>query len=546
MVDDLNIDAIVSDEFTDPLRKLGEALESIDEIAEDTFPIEAKVDNYTKTKNDLEDLADAADDIDDVHVTTTTGGGGGAASATSGGGGGGVSATPDGSGRSRFLDIDEVLDLRDQLGEDFDFERLVNRRGDITSERELVAPSLGDRIDNDAFFDALRRGDIDLDILDKDDSLTRLRQRGLLDEEAELTDILEDVNPKMGDFFKVLASLLPLIAVFVGALPAAIGGIIALAGAAVAAAGALAAVGGLGILGIGLQDGQFSMDPIRDELESVKNAFIEAFGPLAESFAPTLRELFRDIEDLFFAVASRGRVLQQFEDDIRAVGDALVRFIPPLLASMGNLGQAAAPILGQIATFLAQTDFGSLFAGLLADTLPTLRVFVDSLLTALPAIYALSKGFLLVATFITALLSGLLGFLESLGPLLTAIGVLVGGFLVMYTVIAVTKVAIGGMISVMGSLALASEVASASMVTLISVLTLGLAAAVYLISDLLSPLSEKMREVRENVENIQSRNGRQFGRGGNVYVVEGDREQRNRTIESSRYGGGGTGPAFGG
>lgn len=261
----------------------------------------------------------------------------------------------------------------------------------------------------------------------------------------ESDGIFSGLNLRMTDFYDVLASLLPLLLTFVGALPAAITGILTLGTAALAAAGALGGIGALAFGGLAKQRGATIGEGFQDILKEVKSDFLDAFSPLMESFTPLARDAIEGLEELFDTIAAQGHVLQQLRDDARAFGGFIMDFVPPLLASLGNLAEAFSPIFGAFAEWLKGADIIAGFAQVTRRALPSLLHLTGALVGLLPLIVDMSLGFLHVSSSILTAITAFTKLLGLFSPILNALGLtgellggLAGTFLVLTSVIALT------------------------------------------------------------------------------------------------------------
>jgi len=217
----------------------------------------------------------------------------------------------------------------------------------------------------------------------------------------ELKIGIRDLQFTMGTFHQIIASVIPFLGVFVGAMPAAITGVVALGGAALAAAGALAAVGGLGLLGLSLQ-GQagVTMGPIQDALNQLKNSFLDAFAPLAREFAPVIENTITELDMMMGPLSSAAGALTQFRNIFMDMAGGLTDTLPSLVSDTLAFSQAAMPVLSGVATFIMGKDLLGFLANQLALALRELFALGTALVEILPAIVRISQGFLQFASML--------------------------------------------------------------------------------------------------------------------------------------------------
>lgn len=203
----------------------------------------------------------------------------------------------------------------------------------------------------------------------------------------------------MADLHNVLAKVIPLLLVFVGALPAAIGGLLGLATAAVSAAAALGAVTGLAGYGFALQAGDGDvMSGMQEILERVQESFTDAFGPIARDLAPLFEDGLEGLENFFDTLASHGNILRSLTDDARAFGSFMSEYIVGIATTMGRLADTAAPLFALLANVVEELDLIEGFTRFLAETLPSLIAFGAALGDIITRLANMSVGFLQVAT----------------------------------------------------------------------------------------------------------------------------------------------------
>lgn len=233
----------------------------------------------------------------------------------------------------------------------------------------------------------------------------------------------------MEKVWDAFAKLLPVLLVFVGALPAAITGIVALGAAALGAAAGLAALGGLTVLSGAFMMGDGNIAKGLQELRTViKDQFLTAFVPLFGSFDDLFRDAISGLGDFFDALAARGDVLTQLKDDARALGGLVIDFVPSALAMLVRMGEAFMPIFAMFGEW-ASMNFDNFLRGLVNvfnRILPFALMMIDAFLRMLPVIIDLSMGFFFASSIIIQFISSLLQLFNVLGPLGTFLATIIG------------------------------------------------------------------------------------------------------------------------
>lgn len=275
---------------------------------------------------------------------------------------------------------------------------------------------------------------------------------------ARLGRTLRKVTPEMSDFklrmssmHNALATLIPVLLVFIGAIPAAITAILGLAAAAASAAAALIAIGAFGALGVGLEGGEFKMDNLKDVLEDIKDSFIEAFAPLAERLQPLFMDAVDGLEHFFNAIARQGDALMSLTDEARDFGSFLIDYIPDVLRSMAATVQAFRPVFEDIADYLRDATILRTLTDLAMQAIPVFAEMTQKIIEALPAIVKMSIGFARVATVIIDAISGFAWLLSLVGIGPELFGLLAGAALTLATTFSLLNTAIVG--SLISSLA---------------------------------------------------------------------------------------------
>lgn len=398
-----NLEIVVDVDISKAVAALSELQDELQDIADEINKVDARgtegIDINTRLKSIDDDLAalsmkieawEAANSVDiDTNVEGFRGG--------AGGGGGGRIAQKTMPGRLQMMEASQA----DNIGELFD---MMNFRG---GRRQRDRGLLGTAIDSVS------------------ESL------------GSMTDSIQNFDLRMSDMHNALAKLVPLLLMFIGALPAAITAIFGLAVAAGAAAAGLLALAGLGALGVGLQDGQFDAQRLQDVMMEVRDDFIEAFAPLAERVQPLFEDAIRGLDRFFQAVANEGDALAGLTDEARAFGSFLMGFMPGALRDLGAMVEALAPIFGNIGDFLDDefTNVMRMLTGLTAEAVPMLATLVLTIGRMIPAIVRMSNGFLF---FTAVLLKGI----SLIGAFLRLIGISpeVFGGLIAFTLLAVSAI----------------------------------------------------------------------------------------------------------
>jgi len=340
-----------------------------------------------------------------------------------------------------------------------------------------------------------------------------------------------DLQFTMGTFHDLFASVLPLVGVFAGALPAAIGGVAALGAAALGAAGVLAGIGALGAMGMSLeQTGEVSMEPIAEQLSQLSSAFVDAFAPLAQSLAPTVEQAFETIEQMFGPLATASQGLLAFRDEFTALVEGIAGALPGVVRNVLAFTDAIMPTLQGVINFVAEQDILGALAQTLSKAAPELQNMGEALVQIVPAVLTLSQGFLVMASAIVEIIGVAAAFFNVLGPLGQAIGFVIGALL---TVIAATSLwstaiaALSGTIIVDAVAAFASYTVgvivsmhatfglATAILTLISIVTLGVGAVAGL-AGAFSLLSGEIGGARKELENFANTQSSMRGMGGDL------------------------------
>jgi hypothetical protein len=268
---------------------------------------------------------------------------------------------------------------------------------------------------------------------------------------------IEEFDLRMSDVHNALARLVPLILLFVGTLPAVITAVVGLAAAAASAAAALLAIGGLGALGVGLVDGQFSMDRLTDVLEGIRDDFIEAFAPLAERLEPVFMDAVDGLDMFFQSIANQGDALMQLTDEARAFGGFVMDFFPDVLRMMAGLVEALSPQLAAIGTFLQNNlmNIVRTLVQLTVDALPAVSNLIQQLMRAIPPLIEFSIGMTMVASAVLDTIGLLTSFLNKIGISSRILGIVIGSVLALATAVLLLNSAFGTALILIGKYAAA-------------------------------------------------------------------------------------------
>lgn len=378
---------------------------------------------------------------------------------------------------------------------------------------------------------------------DASDSLTdAAKSAGQMADVAEdATEAIDLTNIRMSDLHNLLAALVPLLLVFIGAVPALLGALVALAAAAIAAAAGLAALAGFGALGFALARAgpDNLMEGFSEIIDEITEDFLDAFAPLAERLAPLFERALDGLDRLFQGIADRGDVLVAFSQTAQAFGAFMQDFLPDLLADMGEMARAFGPFFGELMDVFDFSVLGAL-TEFMAQAADDTILFMELLIPFLAVIGEMSIGFLRVVNAIGLLLQGFFQILNLLPISAEAWGVLIASILTAATVMflaskmaAIAAVGITGLTAAVGSL-----------ITVLAPLLL-LSVAVFAIAnhfDLLGTNIEKAtRSLREfnrlgkgmrrnpffdpNLQPGQVRRGRGSGVGSINVTVEGNADE---------------------
>lgn len=470
---------------------------------------------------------------------------------------------------NKDVDIDVGIDQKqmDLLRAQATTARVRNRGERALAAREGVGIMPGR--DTDAMQRLLRQRTRDNDALDID--LPRppdvdvgfprlMSRRG--EDGPSWQGILKDFSTlrvSMGMFMNLMASFIPLFAVFVGALPAAIAGLGALAVGALAAAGALAGVVGLGVGAMMFEGGELNVSELQDKVREALDTALESFAPVMNSLQPVAEDMFRSMNFIMRDLAAHMRSLLNLTDEAGAFFDWLGGVLGPAIEETILFGEAVAPVMGLIAGGIGDIDWFGIMAGVIADTLPLLVTFTGLIMNMLPAIYQMSLGFFRVANAITAFFSILWALLDLFGPLPMILGSLIALILtavsatalwslatgnLMTRVYEVTSFITGKMVSVIATYttsmfgaAAGTWAAYAATAALIGLLTFGLAPVISSVVGTITGMNNSLGNTTDQLRSFQQQQNRI---GGNFHGAGGGGQggpgystaQTNITIEA--------------
>jgi hypothetical protein len=473
----LNLVSKVEDEFTEPLERLEQSLRSVDDQIRDTgrgrdhVRIDVEV-NSGDAVAELEALDAAAETLEDeavVDIESERDIADPTVSASGGGGGGGVAMTDAGEEQRTFA-ISNWGEWADELGPYLDTNALANRGGEVTRLDMALEDGLDDVVDMDELVRRSRDPDSNitgrtisdlttggvneamdaLDVINReDDSLTMLGASPDASKQfRRMKKSLADMRFTMGHFHQMIASVIPILGVFVGALPAAIVGVGALATAALGAAAALGGIAGLGAVGMMLtREGGLSTDSLMQRLREVGDSYLEAFAPLARSLAPVMESAIASVERMSGPLADASAGLLAFRDEFQGVTAFITGALPSFTNELLAFSHAAAPLVADVVGAISGVDFFGFFAQELASAWPALVMMGQAITQILPAIVHLSQGFLVVAAVLTGVV-GMVSMLANQFPMLTtAIGAVIGALVILISVTTLYTIATNGLVS---------------------------------------------------------------------------------------------------
>jgi len=330
--------------------------------------------------------------------------------------------------------------------QDLDGDNLIRATGD-TSEVDL---SMDERRE------LYGLGDLpDQQLEDRGGGFNIRRQGGFLKQlrrqSGDLLEEFKDAEFTIESFHKIFAAMVPLVVVFVGAMPAAIS---ALAGLATAGVAAAAALGGLGALAIGgmmlTPSGQLSTAPLMERLRGLFDTFLTEFEPVMRQFEGLAIGAFDEFEQMLGPLAQASMSLTVLEDEFSAVVSTITNGLPRAVQAATAFAEVTGPILSTVLGQLMSSNVLKFFANQLNRLAPIIYVLIASLKQILPAIIRVSEGFLLVVTGLS-MFAAALSFVINKVPLLGQIlGALVSVILVAVSATTLYSLTLGALSTSLG------------------------------------------------------------------------------------------------
>lgn len=411
-----NLEIIVDVDISEAVAKLADLQEELQDLAESISRVDAQGSEGIDIRTDIDNVEDDLSKL---------------------------KAKIEAFEQSNELDIDSDIDSNGGLAEamgwlDMPVEEAAGRAGmDISdlgvNEAEFsdIGETLGEALGNaigtsTEVGEAFRGGDGGDEGIDLSEGIRRAKRQL-----NDMTDSLSVFQFNMADMHNIMARLIPLLLVFVGAIPAAYTALIGLATAAFAAAASLAAIAGLGALGVGLVGGQFDMQRITDMFEEVRSAFIEAFAPLAERLQPIFEGAIDGLERFFQSIANQGQALMALADEAQAFGGFIMDFVPGALRVLAGLVESMAGIFGDIGRSISN-NFSSIIRTLVeltAEAVPVVAEMAQIIGSALPSIIRMSIGFAQVANNVMQFIGFLFRLIGLLGITPEQFGLVTGAIL---------------------------------------------------------------------------------------------------------------------
>lgn len=253
----------------------------------------------------------------------------------------------------------------------------------------------------------------------------------------EAIDEFKDLRLTMGFFMNLIASLIPLLGVYVGALPAAIAGVVALGAAAAVAAGALVGIAGLGLLAMATEGGEWNFSALKAEFQALIDTFLSAVTPLAAAFEPLMQDMMGKLARTFYEVSNQMRGLIDLTGTARSLTTTFLRSLGDVADATIAFAKVAMPVFTEILEFVGGVDWLGIFAEILSETLPMLGLLGAMLWAVLPPIYEISLGFLRIATVLTAVITSFFHLINIVPLAAQVFGALVSVMFVLITVSAV-------------------------------------------------------------------------------------------------------------
>lgn len=496
----LKLVSSVEDDFTVELENLEDRLEGVDEQirqtggGEDRIKIDVDVTGVEKAITELEALNREIEKVDNELTIRTDRDGAVSPTVPDGDGGrsganAGAMATSGGFDEDMFT-IENIDDWEDAVEPFLDREKLARKGGETDRLSGVLDRELSELVDMDEAARLARRSDTDIDI----DTLRDLDTPGVQSTLDAISDLdaegltmlggrkgrgkdmkhamsnLRKLRFTMGTFHQVLASVIPLMGIFVGALPATIVGLGALASAALGAAAVLGGIGVLGAAGLSLEKtGDISMEPIKKRLKEVGENFEDAFAPLAETLAPVVRTALSDIEAMAGPLATASAGLLVFRDEFEAFIGVVTGGLPKVMNSWLSFTDAAMPMVLTLTDFLTNMDLLGSFAEHLSRAWVELVLIGNAILDLIPVMMDMSHVFLSVTAGLFAFAGVIASVIDMIPYGAQVIGVLAAGFLLLLTYVTLASVATSGLIA--STAALAGTIVTSALPGLASYIT---------------------------------------------------------------------------
>lgn len=452
-VESLVLEAAVLDNFSDPLDDFTRKLVEIDAKAAETFPIDVDVRGVATAVTQLEAVAEAARRADDVGVDIDSD----IADSDVDADESAVPTPPSSPSQTAVeaalesasvdrLDVDDIrtsggIDLREMFAK-------AERRGELSDlfpEGSLIENLGGDFPSEvratEAGLPVLRGVDMETkrEFFEIDTSLQTAMEMpdalGFGDDDGfgDLMEEFRNLQFTSGSFHQTLASIIPLLLTFVGALPAAVAGLASLGAAAIAAAGALLGITGLAIGGLAIEDGELDFSEIQERIRSLGETALEEFELAARRLEPLAESAFASAEGLLENLGRRAEAFDRHTDEIRGAFDYLERTVPEVLDKIVAFGAAAMPALGVVDQFLANLNVIQSLSDVLAETLGLTIGLVNAIVNLIGPLISLSRGFLMTSAFILTAFSAMLQLFDIIPYGLELFGVLLSVLLGLVT-----------------------------------------------------------------------------------------------------------------
>lgn len=261
--------------------------------------------------------------------------------------------------------------------------------------------------------DVLDDLDLDMDGSDLSDSLSEMSEAA-----GNTSRGIDGFRLRMESLHNVLASIIPLILVLIGALPAVITGLVALGAAAISAAIALAALTGLGAFGAAMTragpDGNLR-EGFKEVLSEIITAFKDAFAPVAMELAPLFEKGLDSLDSFLDSLAQAAMHFITLEDEVEGLWNFLEEFLSGAIENIARMTEAFAPLFGMFGDFLVNFSILRELTQLMSEMLPEFTLFIGLLMDMLPVIARISIGFLDLTNVILYVINIFFQLVEALG-----------------------------------------------------------------------------------------------------------------------------------